>query len=90
MSALLQVRAFTPEEDKTIRRLAQSRTEPMRLVQRAQIISLSSRGYRVSEIADELGVAPNSVRMWIKRLNAHGVAGLVLRHGRGDGQVALL
>lgn len=76
MSALLQVRAFTPEEDKTIRRLAPSRTEPMRLVQRAQIISLSSRGYRVSEIADELGLAPNSVRMWSKRFNAHGVAGL--------------
>ena len=76
MPALLHVREFTPEEKNIIRRLAQSRTEAARLVQRARVISLSSQGYRVSEIVDETGFSPNSVRMWIKRFNDSGVAGL--------------
>ena len=76
MPVLLRVRELTPEETKTIHRLAQSRTEAARLVQRAKVIWLSYQGYQVAEIADEVDFSQNSVRMWIKRFNAAGVEGL--------------
>ncbi len=76
MPALLQVRALTQEETTKVQRLAQSRTEAARLVQRAKVIWLSHQGYQVAEIADEVGYSQNSVRKWIKRFTAHGLAGL--------------
>ncbi len=76
MPALLQVRELTQAERKTVHRLAQSRTEAARLVQRAQVIWLSHQGSQVAAIADEVGFSQNSVRKWIKRFTAHGLAGL--------------
>ena len=76
MPALLQVRELTQEERTTVHRLAQSRTEAARLVQRAKVIWLSDQGYQVAEIMDEVGFSQNSVRKWIKRFNAAGLDGL--------------
>ncbi len=72
----LHVRALTPEEQASLRRLAHSRTEPARLVERARIIWLSSQGQRVPAIATALRLTPATLRRWLKRFNAHGVAGL--------------
>jgi transposase len=76
MPAMLQVRALTAEEASQIERLAHSRKEPVRRVQRAHVIKWSAQGYRVSEIADLVGFSPASVRLWIKRFNGKGIAGL--------------
>jgi transposase len=45
-------------------------------VQRAQVIRWSAHGYRVAEIADLVRLSPASVRLWVKRFNDKGIAGL--------------
>jgi transposase len=72
----LQVRDLTEDEQASIRRLAHSRTEPARLVERARIIWLGSQGQRVPAIAAALRLTEATVRQWFKRFNARGVAGL--------------
>ena len=70
------VRTLTDEESAQIVRLARSRTAPAQLVQRAQIIERSSQHQRVARIAEALGVCPKTVRRWIDRFSAQGLAGL--------------
>jgi len=72
----LTLRALTDEEARTIERLAHSRTEPARAVERAQIVWQAHRGTRVPAVARALGVTEATVRLWRKRFNAGGVAGL--------------
>ena len=72
----LQARELTPEEQANLRRLARSRTEPARVVERARIIWLAHEGWRVPAIAAELRLTEATVRLWLKRFNAHGVDGL--------------
>jgi transposase len=72
----LQVRKLTTEEQESLRRLAHSRTEPARAVERARIIWLAHQGWRVPAIAAELRLTPATVRLWLKRFNGEGVAGL--------------
>jgi transposase len=72
----LRVRTTTPEEVAAIRRVAHARTEPARRVERAQIIWLAMEGRRVPAIARAVGCAPKTVRLWLKRFNAAGIAGL--------------
>jgi transposase len=72
----LRVRPLTTEEMETVRRLAQSRTEAARMVERARIIWQAHQGKRVSAIAQEVGVAAGTVRLWLKRFNTSGVGGL--------------
>jgi transposase len=76
MPALLYVRALTTDEATTLERLAHSRKEAARLVQRARAIWLSHQGYRVSAIASEVDLSEHSVRLWIKRFNERGLPGL--------------
>lgn len=64
------------EEVAEVERLARSRTEGARSVERARIIRLSSRGSRVPAIAGELRIGEGTVRQWIKRFNESGLAGL--------------
>lgn len=78
-----RVREMTPEEVQTIRRLARSRTEAARRVERARIIWLSRQGRTVNEIADQLHVCRNTVRAWLKRFNTEGLPGL--QDGRRPG-----
>jgi transposase len=72
----LKVRPLTTEEHTTIEKHAHSRTAPARAVDRARIIWYASQGQRVPSIAARLGLGPNPVRLWLKRFNEQGLAGL--------------
>jgi transposase len=72
----LQVRELTDDEREQIRRWSQSRTTAARQVERARIIQLASEGWRVPALAEHLRVAEKVVRLWLKRFNAEGLAGL--------------
>ncbi len=73
---MLRVREMTAEEAVEVKRLAGSRAEPARAVERARIVWRSSRGERVPRIAEELRLSEGTVRQWIKRFNESGLAGL--------------
>lgn len=72
----LRVRPMTSDEVETIEQLARSRTAPARAVERAKIIRLAREGRRVPAIAEELGVCPGMVCLWLKRFNEKGIEGL--------------
>lgn len=72
----LRLRALTDEERTTIERLAHSCTAPARLVKRARIIWFTSQDLRVPAIAERVGLNERTVRMWFKRFQKHGLAGL--------------
>jgi transposase len=72
----VRVREMTAEEVAAVRRLTRSRTASARAVERARIVWRSFQGQDVRAIAAELGVGPGTVRVWLKRFNARGLAGL--------------
>jgi transposase len=72
----LALRPLTDEESRTIGRLAHSRTDPARAVERARIVWQAHQGVRVPAIARALGLSEATVRLWLKRFNACGVDGL--------------
>lgn len=72
----IRVREMTAEEIQTIDRLARSDGEPARLVERANIIRLARQGKGVRLIAKEMGIREATVRVWLNRFNADGLAGL--------------
>lgn len=72
----IRVRPLTDDERRTIHRLAHSRTEPARLVERAQMIQRAAQGEALGTIAAALHCNVETVRLWVKRFNAQGVAGL--------------
>src|SRR5689334_1120618 len=72
----LKVRPLTTDEHTAIEKLAHSRTAPVRAVERARIVWYASHGAGVPAIAVRLGLGPNPVRLWLKRFNAAGLAGL--------------
>jgi transposase len=72
----LRIRPLTEEERAELQRRAQSRTEPARVVERARLVWYVHQGQRGPAVARRLGVHPDSVRLWVKRFNAHGVPGL--------------
>lgn len=73
---MLRVREMTAEEGETIERLARSRTEPARLVERARIVRSAGQGRPVRAVAEDLRLGAETVRFWVKRFNAAGVDGL--------------
>src|SRR5437868_4163654 len=72
----LRLRDLTTEERATIERLTRSRTAPARLVERARLVWHASQGARAPAIAARLGLDGATVRRWLRRFNAGGVAGL--------------
>ena len=80
----LHVRSFTDEERPIRARVAHSRTASTRAVERARIVWLASQGQRVPTIAAALHRSAKTVRRWLKRFNADGLAGLTdeFRAGR--------
>jgi transposase len=72
----LTLRPLTDEEARAIDRLAHSRTDPARAVERARIVWQAHRGARVPAIARALGLSEATVRTWLKRFEAGGVDGL--------------
>jgi transposase len=79
MPKRIQLRTLTKEEEKEIRRMAHSRTEPMRMVQRARIIEamLDDPKLAASRAGERVGYkgAPMGIQ-WVKRFNASGIEGL--------------
>jgi transposase len=73
----LRLRAMTDEERREIERVAHARTASARSVERARIIGSAAQGQRVPAIARRLHVSTETVRLWLKRFNADGLAGLV-------------
>ena len=45
-------------------------------MERAKIILLTGQGERVGQIAQQLGIGADTVRLWLKRFNAEGLLGL--------------
>ena len=73
---VLHVRDVTEDERAKLERLARAATAPMRLVERARIVLLSSRGLTAPQIAARVGVGEATARKWIKRFTAAGLAAL--------------
>lgn len=72
----LRVRNMTEAESGEIERIARSRTEAARLVERAKIVRLSVHGKTPPQIARAVKLSAISVCEWIKRFNAVGLDGL--------------
>lgn len=72
----IRARTLTDDERASVERLASSRTAPARQVERAQIIRLAAEGRLAPEIAGHLRLNAQTVRDWLKRFNAGGLAGL--------------
>jgi transposase len=73
---VLRPRELTAEERSAVDRLAHSRTAPARRVERARIIRPAGQGEAVPAIAERPRRDAYTVRGWIKRFNAAGLAGL--------------
>jgi transposase len=79
MPKRIRLRTLTAEEQAEIQRLAASRKESIRLVQRAQIIAAMAADPELTAGEAGLRVGYRSVGMgpiWVKRFNEEGVAGL--------------
>src|SRR4051794_27959821 len=83
MPTRITLRELTAEERAELERLARSRTEEARLVQRAQLVLGLADRDRPAQLARRLGVTPATVYEWPHRFNAEGVAGLTDRHRPG-------
>jgi transposase len=69
-----------------LERLSRSRGGEVRMVERARIVLSCLSGKRNDEIAQEMGLRPNTVGKWRLRFAAHGLAGL--RDERRSGKPA--
>jgi len=76
MGKRLELPAVTSAERATIKRLAHSRTAPARAVERARVVEAALQGMPVEEIAGRLGLARNTVYLWLHRFEERGLAGL--------------
>lgn len=76
MPKIVQVRELTAEEQAHIEQVVHSRTAAVREVERARIVWYSTQGKRVPEIARLLNLGQAPVRLWLKRFNERGGAGL--------------
>ena len=65
-----------PKVMQELERISRSRTEEIRLVDRAKIILACLSGKRNDEVAAELGTQPMTVGVWRKRFASQGLAGL--------------
>ncbi len=66
----------SPEERRALEELSRSRTDEARRVERAKMVLGCWDGRPVSQVAQSLGVRPNTVIFWRDRFIAHGMAGL--------------
>ncbi len=72
----LRLREMTPEAAAAVHRLAQSRTAAARSVERARIVEYAAQGQAVRTVPRNSGSMPRPVRLWLKRFNTDGLAGL--------------
>jgi transposase len=83
MPAKVQLRELTAEERQAVARLARSRTDEARLVQRAQVIERLAAGERPGAVAGRVGMSRNQLYQWLHRFNAEGLDGLRDRPRKG-------
>src|SRR5512135_2557264 len=76
MTAKVTLRPLTDEEQQAIAKLAQTRTAPARLVDRARIIQAAAQGQSPGQSAASLGCSRPTVYVWIRRFNDQGLPGL--------------
>ena len=80
MPKRIKLRTLTSEEEQEVRRLAKSRKESLRLIQRAQIIvaMLDDPDLAASRAGEQVGFkgAPMGIH-WVKRFNELGLGGLM-------------
>jgi transposase len=80
MPKRIKLRTLTTEEEKEIRRIAHSRKEPIRRVQRARIIEamLDDPTLSASRAGEQVGYkgAPMGIK-WVKQFNEFGLKGLL-------------
>lgn len=67
---------LTPQEEVTINRWAHGKSIPVRLVQRAQIIQLASKGIINQDIANRLSTSRPTIQLWRERFLAFRLPGL--------------
>jgi transposase len=79
----MALKLLSTEEHEAIEKLAHSRTASARLVERARIIRLAHQGHRIPAIAQQLKLTAITVRTWLKRFNAAGLAGLTDKQRSG-------
>ena len=75
----VKLRTLTAEEDMEVKRLASSRNEPIRMVQRARIIAymLEDSSLYASEAGLKAGYSSVVTGpIWVRRFNEKGLAGL--------------
>jgi transposase len=86
MPKRIVLRTLTKEEEAEIRRLANSRKEPMRIVMRARVIEtiMDNPEIPASRAGERVGFkgAPMGIK-WVKRFNEAGIAGLMDRERSG-------
>src|SRR5579859_5841977 len=76
---------LSSEERTGLESQARSRSLPVRVAERARIVSFAASGQQDKEIAAGMGITPKKVSRWRKRFLALGMAGLekdVPRPGR--------
>jgi len=86
MPKRIRLRSLTTEEKTEVQRLASSRKEPIRLVQRARIIAhmLENPGLTATQAGLRAGFQSAAMgTVWVKRFNAEGLAGLEDRRRSG-------
>jgi transposase len=74
---------LSPEEEKSLVRLAKSATTPQGAAMRARIILLASEGKDNQMISSQLGVGKNVVTLWRSRFRWHRMESLRDTPGRG-------
>ena len=74
--ATLRVIDLAPATRATLVHWVRSPSRPAGQVRRAQMVLLAAEGLPLRRIAQQVGVDRNTVRDWLDRFRAHGVAGL--------------
>src|SRR4051794_38954518 len=72
----IRVRTLSLEEQGELARMARSRTLCAGRVKRAQLVLLAVEGQTAAAVAGSLRLHARTARFWLKRFNAHGLAGL--------------
>jgi transposase len=83
MPKIIALRPLTEDEQDELNRRSRARTVAKRDAERATMLLLRAQGQSTGQIARTLSCSQDTVTLWVKRFNAHGLAGLKDRAGRG-------
>jgi hypothetical protein len=74
---------LTAEERRVLEARVRRRAAEQRQVLRAQVVLAAAQGEENKQIAERLGIAPNTASKWRKRFFQEGLAGLADRNRSG-------